>query len=420
MENCPCGREHTFDIEGLEVAKGNLTRVAEILDEYNFPKKILMVADNNSFRVTSGLTETLIKGGYTLQMRVYDDVKVATMEMVEEIKALCSGVDGVLSVGTGSVNDVCRLGSFMADKQFAIFATAPSMDGFASDSAPIIKDGFKYSYPCRQPRLVMADSTVLAQSPNELKAAGFGDMVAKYIAVADWRVAQLVCGDYLCDKVCELVREGVGRIIALCDKITQQSEDAVEAIMEALVLSGITMQLAKCTRPASGTEHIISHYWECKKLEKGVISDYHGKKVGVATLIVADVYHKVANMKNVVCKKENLDWQDIYDTYGEVMAVDVKKLNNPTITDLVDPDFVTANWDKICSIIKEEIPPVETLKKYYEIVGAVTTGEEIAVDKELFDEGLTYHPYMRYRMTLARLMPMLGLNFTEIYYSDKK
>ena len=420
MSNCPCGREHTFDLEALEVAKGNLKRAGEILSKYNFPKKILFVADNNSFRVTSGLMESLIAEGFTLQVRIYDDMKVARMEEVEEIKALCSLVDGVLSVGTGSVNDICRYGSFLADKPLAIFATAPSMDGFASDSAPIIKDGFKYSYLCRQPRIIMADSTILAQSPTELKAAGFGDMVAKYIAMADWRIAQLVCGDYLCERVCDLVREATNKIISLCDKINSQSEEAVEAIMEALALSGIAMQLAKCTRPASGTEHIISHFWECKKLEKGVISDYHGKKVGVATLVVADVYHKVAKMKNVVCKKESLDWQEIYDAYGPVLSVDVKKLNNPTITDLVDPELVTANWDKICRIIEEEIPPVEKLKEYFAIAGAVTTGEEIAVDKQLFDAGLTYHPYMRYRMTLARLMPMLGLNFTEIYYSDKK
>jgi len=420
MANCPCGREHTFDLKALEVGKGYINRVGEILKKNGFPTRILFVADRNSFKVTGGLAERLMDEGFTVQLRVYDDMKVARMEEVEEIKALCSQVDGVLSVGTGSINDICRYGSYLADKPLAIFATAPSMDGFASDSAPIIKDGFKYSYLCRQPEVIIADSTILAHSPTELKAAGFGDMIAKYIAMADWRIAALVHGDYICDRVCDLVREAVKKIVALADKITSHSEEAVEAIMEALVLSGIAMQLAKCTRPASGTEHIISHYWECKKLEKGVISDYHGKKVGVATLIVADVYHKVAKMEGLVAKKEQLDWDKIYDVYGPVLSVDVKKLNSPTITDEVDPALVTEKWDEIRTIITEEIPPLEKLKELYKIAGAVTSVEDIAVDKALCDDGLTYHPYMRFRLTLARLMPMLSLDFTEIYYSDKK
>ena len=92
-------------------------------------------------------------------------------------------------------------------------------------------------------------------------------------------------------------------------------------IFETLALTGIAMQYVKLSRPASGTEHIISHYWECKKLERGVYSDYHGKKVGVATLIVADVYHKVAAMKGIKAHADRPDWQDIYRASDEVLAV---------------------------------------------------------------------------------------------------
>ena len=143
MSDCPCGKTHVCDLKALEVAHGNLAKTGEILKKYNFPTHILLVADKNSFMVTSGLTESLLGEGFLVQVRVYDDMKIARMEEVEEIKALCANVDGVLSVGTGSVNDICRYGSFLAGKPLAIFATAPSMDGFASDSAPIIINGFK-------------------------------------------------------------------------------------------------------------------------------------------------------------------------------------------------------------------------------------------------------------------------------------
>ena len=221
------------------------------------------------------------------------------------------------------------------------------------------------------------------------------------------------------ERVAEVVREATSKIVALSGEISGHSEKAVEAVMEALALTGIAMQYVKLSRPASGTEHIISHYWECKKLERGVYSDFHGKKVGVATLIVADVYHKVAKMKGVKAHAEHADWADIYKTYGPNLSVDVKRLNEPCITDEINPDDITNNWDKICKIIEEEIPPVDKLLEYYKAAGAVTTIEQIKVDKQLCDEGLKYHPYMRKRVTLARIMPMCDLDFVKIYYSDK-
>ena len=263
FEGCECGRAHGFDLEVLEISSGAIFRVGEILAKGNFPKRILLVADENSFRVTSGLYERLLGEGYTVELRVYESTKVADMEKVKEIEVLLQRVDGCLSVGTGSVNDVCRLASYNVDKPFAIVATAPSMDGFASDSAPITTGFFKTSHYCRQPKIIIADTKILAEAPVELKAAGFGDVIAKYIAVADWRIAKMLHnGDNYCDRVVQLVRDALAKMVALAGKVRENSEEAAGAIMETLVLTGLAMQLVRSSRAASGTEHIISHFWE--------------------------------------------------------------------------------------------------------------------------------------------------------------
>lgn len=413
---CECGHKHDFDLEALEVAHGNLDRVAEILSAHAFPKKILMVADVNSFRVTKGLYEQLLAAGYTVELRVYDSMKVADMREVEELERELERVDGCLSVGTGSVNDICRLSSYRKDKQFAIFATAPSMDGFASDSAPITHNNFKISYPCRQPRIIIADTRILAEAPTELKAAGFGDVMAKYIAIADWRVAALLHGDYYCERVARLVRRALDRMASLAAKVPAHDEEAAAAIMETLVLTGIAMQLAKCTRPASGTEHIISHYWECEKLTHGVISDYHGKKVGVATLVVADIYHKLTKIDKVNAHPERIDWEDVKSHYGPELTPDMMKLNEPnTIVDEIAPNLVTEKWDEIKQIIKDEIPSVERLRELFALAHAATTPEEIAVSPELFRDGIRYHMFMRRRVTIMRVLPMADIDPLDVY-----
>lgn len=416
MADCECGHKHDFDLEGLYIGSGVINDVGAILKKHDFPRRILMVADGNSFRVTAGLYERLLGDGFTVELHVYDDMKVADMREVEELEKLLARADGCLSVGTGSVNDICRLASFRAGKQFAIVATAPSMDGFASDSAPITKDGFKTSHPCRQPRVIIADTKILAESPNELKAAGFGDVMAKYIAIADWRVAALLHGDYYCERVAALVRRALEKMASLADKVSVRSEEAAGAIMETLVLTGIAMQLAKCTRPASGTEHIISHYWECKKLEMGKISDYHGKKVGVATLVVADIYHKLARLNSVSAHREKPDWADIQAHYGPVLTPDMMKLNEPdTIVNEIEPRLIEEKWSEIRNIIEEEVPSVQKLEKLYAAAGAVTSPEEIAVDRGLFEDGIKYHIYMRRRVTIMRLLPMLDIDPWSVY-----
>ena len=421
MANCECGHAHDFDLEGLEISSGAINRVSEILKKYNFPTRILMVADENSFRVTKGLYEQLLDNGFTVELRVYESMRVADMREVRELEVALKRVDGLLSVGTGSINDICRLSSFRADKPLAIVATAPSMDGFASDSAPITENNFKISYFCRQPKIIIADTAILAKAPVKLKAAGFGDVMAKYIGIADWRVANLLHGDYYCERVAQFVRDAIARMVALADKVVIDNEEAAGAIMETLVLTGISMQLAKCTRPASGTEHIVSHFWECKKLVEGKISDYHGKKVGVATLITAEIYYKLLELDSVTAKKEVLDWTEIENAYGKELIDEVKKLNLPdTIVNEIDPALIEEKWDEIKQIIRDEIPSPQRLYELYRIAGAATTGEEIAVNPDLYDLGIQYHVYMRRRVTIMRLLPMLGIRAIDVYKQTQK
>ena len=73
------------------------------------------------------------------------------------------------------------------------------MDGFASYSSPLVENGFKASYPAKSPEVVIGDTKILANAPNELKSAGFGDMISKYVALIDWQVSTLITGELYCE-----------------------------------------------------------------------------------------------------------------------------------------------------------------------------------------------------------------------------
>lgn len=413
LENCPCGRKHSSIIKAVEIGGRLLQRTAEILNKHGFPKKILVVADKNTLNASDGILDILINGGFDCTLKLYDDLRVADSKDVDLIVKLSDSVDGILSIGSGSLNDICRRAAFLNNKEFAIFATAPSMDGFASDTSPITTDNFKITMPAKQPSVIIADTKILADSPAELKSAGFGDVIAKFIALTDWRVSNITTGEYYCENIANLSRNAANQMLKLADKVQLQDEEAARMIMESLVITGIAMKFADCVRPASGTEHTMSHYWEIRKLEKGLISDFHGKKVSVATLITARIYKQIVKFTANPCE-ENIDWDHIYDIYGENFTQEVKQMNNPTITTNITPDILRDKnvWEEIKNIVAEELPDIGLLYEKMKTAGSAITFDDISVEHQLGLESVIYHPYMRNRMTLMRLIPMLGLPVT--------
>lgn len=411
LRDCPCGRAHKADVKAIEIGGGLKAETAKILNKHGFPKKILVVADKNTLRASDGIMEILKEGGFDAELELYDDLRVAEMSECKRLEEICKsrGFEGILSVGSGSLNDICRFAALHADTEFAIFATAPSMDGFASGTAPITDNNFKTTHPARQPSIIIADTAILAKSPAILKSAGFGDMIGKLTGLVDWRVSHLLTGEYYCANIAALTEEALRRVTALAERITEESEEAAGAVMEALVITGIAMKLADCVRPASGDEHIISHYWEIKKLEAGQLSDFHGRKVGVATLICSRIYRYLASFETVEPTAENLDWEEIHRVYGPNFTKDVIRLNSPTVTEETTPELIKENWQAIREIVFTTLPSNEKLKALMKTAGAPTTIKEIDVSPELGLEGVIYHPYMRYRMTLMRLIPMLNI-----------
>lgn len=411
LKNCPCGREHTFDTEIVEIGSGLVHKVGKLLADADFPKEILLVADKNTIKAADGILESLAEAGFQVKQLIYENMIHARVEQVREVEALMADVGGVISVGSGSLNDICRVATYELKKEYCIFATAPSMDGFASDTAPIIENNFKSSWQAAQPRIIIGDTAILAKAPAILKSSGFGDMIAKYIGLVDWKVANLLIDEYFCENIAAITQEATDRIFALADRIVPESEEAAGAVMEALVMTGLAMKLAGCSRPASGAEHVVSHYLECHKVIKGIWPDYHGRKVGVATVYCNKIYRNLADrFETISCTADPTDWEDVYAHYDPKMHEEVRKLNEPTITDKVDPKKLEEKWPEIRQIIYKYLPDNETLMKAMKTAGAPTTPEEVGCSPEFMADAMRYHGYMRYRLLITRLMPMLGLD----------
>ena len=268
-------------------------------------------------------------------------------------------------------------------------------------------DGFKFSYSAKSPEVIIGDTKILANAPTALKSAGFGDMIAKYVGLVDWQISTLLTDEFYCEKIASLTRNAVDELMEMADKVTVNDGHTAGKIFEALLKTGIGMSFAQNSRPASGSEHIISHLLECVELRDGIIPNFHGEDVGVCTLEMLKYYNELAS-HGIKAKKENVDWNDVYAFYGN-MADDVRKLNEPdNIIDGVDEKELEARWNEIKDII-HSVPDYETCKAAMIKAGCKITVEDIGKPQSLFDNCVKYSPYMRKRLTLLRMKDMIAI-----------
>ena len=404
FRDCGCGMDHRCGIHDIRIGSGLVTQAGEILRENGFPRRLLLIGDRDTLAAAAGIEESLT--GFEVTRHCYDTLRVATMDDVRLVEDYLDRVDAVVAVGTGSIHDPSRLACARRNKPLCLFATAPSMDGFASYNAPIVDGGFKTTHAAKCPEVIIADTKILAAAPKALKSAGFGDMISKYIALIDWQVSHLVTGEAYCPRVAELTRTAVDRLMTMADRVTLEDEETAAAVLESLLMTGIAMSFTRTSRPGSGTEHILAHYWECIELLEGKIPNFHGEDVGVATLLTLREYEALAGRETVTAHPEVNDWDAVYRAYGPLAGA-VRKLNTPdTITDGIEPRVIEEKWPEIRAIVRS-VPDYDACYRAMKAAGCKTTIAEIGKDPAFVAESLLYHPYMRRRLSLRRVARMV-------------
>ena len=189
--------------------------------------------------------------------------------------------DLILAVGSGVIQDLCKYVSFFAHVPYMVVATAPSMDGYASASSSMTRDGLKISLPSRSADVIIGDTQILKTAPMHMLRSGLGDMLAKFISIAEWRIAHIITGEYYCEEVAKLIRSAVKKCVDNAEGLLAREDAAIEAVFEGLVIGGVAMNYAGVSRPASGVEHYFSHIWDMRALAFNTPMDFHGIQCAV-------------------------------------------------------------------------------------------------------------------------------------------
>ncbi len=327
---------------------------------------------------------------------------------IDGINAGYQDSDYVLSVGSGTLND---LGKYVANEHKVptlSVATAASMDGFVSTVAAMTLNNFKVTKICPAPIAVVADTDVFSKAPYRLTASGIGDIIGKYTALSDWRISHEIWGEYLCENIFNIEYSAVVKVAENIDNIRAGKKEAYEDLMYALVLSGLAMQMMGNSRPASGSEHHLSHFWELNILNK-THNGLHGEMVGVGLACVTKVYKdfmaKTPDPVPVIHPYKGMDHEALKKVLG-FMYEDAIKESTPDDMLNVTPEKVIAAWPKIQEIVGK-MPSHEEILDMLHRAGAPSTMEEVGVDSKLLPDYLRFSPFIRGRITLVRLIDLM-------------
>lgn len=374
---CDCGKKHSVDINRIEIGKGILNVLPDVLKEFK-NTTILVVCDNNTFKIAGQKVVEILKQA---------DFKTKTHIAVTEnypilvpdaytIGRLAIDVEDdigfILGVGSGTINDICKIVSYKMKLDSAIVCTAPSMDGYASTLSPLIVDRQKITYPSHYPYAIVADIDIMKDAPVTMLRAGFGDIVGKYTALTDWRLTVIMNKEYYCETTVKLMQNAVDKVVNNTEKYFARDEEAVYNVTDALMLAGISMGLVGISRPASGSEHHLAHFWELDALAKGTEHPLHGNSVGVGSIVTSEAYR--------------------------IMK---EKYEEPRLANPPDPDL---------------------LRDIYRRAGMPLTPRDLDIDKDVFHDSINNAYRIRPRYTIfnytknAGFLPEMADILTDIFY----
>jgi len=395
---CVCGREHTLETKKVVVEYNALAKFEEYMADVGLAdKRRVVVYDSNIYKLTEGkhvkADQEIVLPAAGLRS---EDI------LIEKMMKDLDNPEVIVAFGAGTIMDFGRYPAYKLGIPFVAIPTLASSDGFTANICSVILEGQKKSIPMCAPVLVVADLDIIKGAPKWLVASGINDILSKYISIVDWKIANLISGEYFCPMVCDLAQEALDIMRAAADKLVATGEADHEAMTMAQMKSGLTMQLLNHSRAASGAEHLMAHLVEMKPPRFEGAEGVHGECVGVGTWMCVNEYHRLAKLTPKAKALEPLTNEWIMEKFGERLYAGIVKENANDVLATFPAQNIVDKWEEIKALIAT-IPSVEEMEALFTACGCKYRPEHIGINPELGDELLSVSAAIRNRLTLMRM-----------------
>lgn len=423
---CSCGRTHSSLFAHYIFEPGAIERLPALLKQLGYGKPFL-ISDTHTHAIAGWRAEEILQNaGIPFSSHVLkspqtgdlaaDEHALGSIAMANDKEA-----DLIISVGTGTINDLGRYFSHITSRPFLLIATAPSMDGLVSGVAPLIFHNMKITFPAQEPLALICDSQIMADAPLKMLAAGAADILGKYNCLLDWRLSHIINGEYYCDTIADIMRSAVDQTMECAAGLASHDQGAVSVLTQALVLSGIAMDFSGNSRPASGAEHHQSHYWEMQFLFDGIPAVLHGTKVGIGTVLMLELYNGLARMEKPdfeglragISSRPSMDvWErEMSRCYREgaegIIELEKKAGKNAPEGLLKRLGVIEEKWEEI-KALAAQAPEAGEISHVLETMGGARRPAHVGIPREYVRDSIRYGKELRDRYTILQLMWDIG------------
>ena len=409
------------DTRAFELGRNNLGKAPELFRRF-FPdcKAVVVVADHNTWEVAGErVYRHLADAGVPVAKYLFrEDEFHADWDHVEELDRIIEETGAiVVSVGGGTINDLCKLCSHHHKQQYLTVPTAASVDGYTSFGASITYQNAKQTFDCPAPVAVLADVDVIAAAPKAMTAAGYADLAEKVPAGGEWMIADLVGAEPIIPEAWHILQDDLDELLSNPEGVAAGDPDAVGALFEGLILSGFAMQAARSSRPASCCDHLFSHILDMTHHRYKGHFVSHGFQVAIGTLAMCRTFERflevdvpaidvdacVAAWPSLEAEQQRalelfrdfpaprLGYESITRKYGDAAQV------------RFELETLKRAWPELKPRLQAQVWPYERMKECFRIVGAPYEPEMIGVDDAWVRSAFPYVQLMRFRYNLLDL-----------------
>jgi glycerol-1-phosphate dehydrogenase [NAD(P)+] len=374
----------------------------DLLAALNLGRRLTIVTDQRTRLILGDRVADAVRAMGCLGQLLVIDTPHADDVTVAKIRAATKSSDGFIAVGSGTINDLCKYSGALDHKPYAVFGTAPSMNGFTSANAAITVKGHKKSLPAQEPQGVFLDLGVLAAAPARLIRAGLGDSVCRATAQVDWLMAHLLRDqpyrrgpfDLLLDDEAALFDDPaalVGGNIAMMERLAR-----------TLVLSGFGMTIVGGSQPASQGEHLISHYAEMMA-PPDYPHSFHGEQIAVATIWMAKLQADMIDGPAPYQRVTQWNLENISRHFGDELGTDCYRDFKRKCLDQTGVDAVNhrleQTWPEIAQKLKAVMRAPAQIAQALIDAGAPTEPEAIGWTHDFFEAATKHARLIRDRYT---------------------
>ena len=367
--DCSCGKSHTCNIDNVVIKSGAIDEIYDLASGFN---NIVIVADKNTYKVCGKKVENLLKEKLLASMFFQDELLIPNESAVRRLNDIVSDkTDLILGVGSGVIQDLCKYVSFKRDLPYYIVATAPSMDGYASAGAAMIMGNMKVTYDAHVPQVIVADTDILKDAPMEMIQSGYGDIIGKLSCLNDWRLAAEVNNEYFCKYVYDLTMQMVNNIKNDGALLRKRDEQAIKRLTEALLGVGIAMAYVGNSRPASGSEHHLSHFFEIVGIMNNEPYFMHGTDVAFSTVYTCRMREEILKLDapEHALEFDRTKWEsEIRSVYGTAADGVIALQDNAGVYNEDKISVYKAKWSNIRKILSDA-PTGKEIEGYLKSIG---------------------------------------------------